>query len=81
MRRVELRCVIKKNLLVQTVNVRFFFLFFVTDEIGKDDLVDVVVWCGLTLFLKLCHRLNVTPQTKDELLYEVYKRIFFVCFR
>lgn len=64
------------NLLVQTVNVRFFFLFVVTDEIGKDDLVDVGVWCGPTLFLKLCHCLNVTPQTKDELLDEVYKRIF-----
>lgn len=64
------------NLLVQTVNARFFFLFVVTDEIGKDDLVNVGVWCGPTLFLKLCHRLNVTPQTKDELLDEVYKRIF-----
>ena len=65
-----------KNLLVQTVNVRVFFLFVVTDEMGKDDLVDVGVWCGPTLFLKLCHCLNVTPQTKDELLDEVYKRIF-----
>ena len=64
------------NLLVQTVNVRVFFLFVVTDEIGKDDLVDVGVWCGPTLFLKLCHFVNVTPQTKDELLDEVYKRIF-----
>ena len=64
------------NLLVQTVNVRVFFLFVVTDEIGKDDLVDVGVLCGPTLFLKLCHCLIVTPQTKDELLDEVYKRIF-----
>ena len=38
--------------------------------------MNVGVWCGPALFLKLCHRLNVTPQTKDELLDEVYKIIF-----
>lgn len=36
-----------------------FFLFVVIDEIGKDDLVDVGVWCGFILFLKFCYFVNV----------------------